>query len=162
MDVQRFFTRFFAIPAVAALSACGVFGDVDVQVGGANTGGQAGDGREGRGSLFDLFENRDDPNVTLEVNKYLWSAALEVLNFLPIEAADPFSGVIVTGYGRPPGGAADYRATVHITDPALDARALKLAMERRGGGVVDADTVRAVEDAILTRARQLRIGEDNL
>ncbi len=160
MNIQRLFTLPCAILSVVALSSCGTSGNLfgDVRVGGGNTG----DGREGRSSVFDLFENRDDPNVTLEVNKYIWRAALEVLDFLPIEAADPFSGVIVTGYGRPPGGGAAYRATVHITDPALDARALRLAMERQGGGAVDADTVRAVEDAILTRARQLRIAEDNL
>lgn len=113
-------------------------------------------------SIWDLFSNKDDPNTTLEVNKFIWVASLDVLDFLPIQAADPFSGVIVTGYGRPPGGRAAYRATVHVTDPALDARSLNLALERQGGGTVDADTVRAVEDAILTRARQLRIQHGNL
>ena len=53
-----------------------------------------------------------------------------------------------------------YRVTVYITDPALDARALKVAAFRQSGGravpVGDAEN-RALEDAILTRARQLRI-----
>ena len=48
-------------------------------------------------TFFDLFTNADDPNTTIEVNKYLWNASLDVLNFLPIQSADPFSGVIVTG-----------------------------------------------------------------
>jgi hypothetical protein len=95
------------------------------------------------------------------VNKYLWQASLEVLNFLPIQSVDPFSGVIVTGYGTPPGGGRAYRATVYIQDPALDARSLKVALESRGGAV-SADTVRAVEDAILTRARQIRIRDSKL
>ena len=47
--------------------------------------------------------------------------------------------------------------TVKISDPALDARSLRLALEGPGGSTVAPDTVRAVEDAILTRARQLRI-----
>lgn len=112
-------------------------------------------------TLADLFVNVDDPNTTVEVNKYLWQASLEILNFLPIQSVDPFSGVISTGFGTPPGGGRAYRATVFVQDPALDARSLKLALVSRGGPV-SSDTVRAVEDAILTRARQLRIRDSNL
>ncbi|MGB3147879.1 MAG: DUF3576 domain-containing protein [Paracoccaceae bacterium] len=112
-------------------------------------------------SLLSLFRDGDDPNTTVEVNKYLWQASLEVLNFLPIESVDPFSGVIVTGFGTPPGGGRAYRATVYVQDPALDARSLKVSLKTKGGAV-DAATQRAVEDAILTRARQLRIRDSNL
>jgi hypothetical protein len=115
-----------------------------------------------QGTIWDLFENRDDPNTTVEVNRYIWNAALDVLNFLPIQSVDPFSGVIVTGYGAPPGGGRAYRATVYVQDPALDARSLKVALESRGGGPVGVETVRAIEDAILTRARQLRIADSRL
>ncbi len=104
---------------------------------------------------------RNDSNITLEVNKYIWEAALDVLDFLPIETVDPFSGVIVTGYGTPPGGGRSYRATVFVQDPALDARSLSVALATRGGTVSD-ETTRAVEDAILTRARQLRISDSKL
>ncbi|WP_343080188.1 DUF3576 domain-containing protein [Ostreiculturibacter nitratireducens] len=112
-------------------------------------------------TIWDIFGNKDDPNVTVEVNKYIWQASLEVLNFLPIESVDPFTGVIVTGYGTPPGGGRAYRATVYVQDPALDARSLKVALVSRSGPV-SADTVRAVEDAILTRARQLRVRDKGL
>ncbi|MEM6637001.1 MAG: DUF3576 domain-containing protein [Pseudomonadota bacterium] len=112
-------------------------------------------------SFFDLFQTQLDPNVTLEVNKYIWNASLEILNFLPVEQADPFSGVLVTGFGTPPGGSTAYRATIFVRDPALDARSLSLSMRTRSGPV-DPDTLRAVEDAILTRARQLRVQEANL
>jgi hypothetical protein len=115
-----------------------------------------------RSTIWDLFGNRDDPNTTVEVNKYIWTASLDVLNFLPIESVDPFTGVIVTGYGTPPGGGRAYRATIYIQDPALDARSLKLAMQTRGGGAVAPETIRAIEDAILTRARQLRIADTKL
>jgi len=113
-------------------------------------------------TVWDLFGNNSDPNVTVAVNKYLWNASLEVLNFLPVQSIDPFTGVIVTGYGTPPGGGRSYRATVKISDPALDARSLKLALEGAGGSAVAPDTVRAVEDAILTRARQLRVRDGRL
>lgn len=113
-------------------------------------------------TLWDLFSNRRNPNDTVAVNKYLWNASLEVLNFLPIQSIDPFTGVIVTGYGTPPGGGRSYRATVNITDPSLDARALKLSLQGAGGSAVAPDTVRAVEDAILTRARQMRVRDGKL
>lgn len=113
-------------------------------------------------TVWDLFSNADDPNTTVEVNKYIWQASLEVLNFLPVESVDPFTGVIVTGYGRPPGGGKAYRATIYVQDPALDARSLKVALQSQGGGAVAPETVRAIEDAILTRARQLRVRDSNL
>jgi hypothetical protein len=103
--------------------------------------------------LLDAFRGGRE---TVKVNRFLWTASLEVLNFLPIEAADPFTGVISTGFGVPPGGGQAYRATVLISDPALDARSLKVALQTQRGPV-DAATTRAVEDAILNRARQLRI-----
>lgn len=114
-----------------------------------------------KSTIWDLFSNPDDPNTTVEVNKYIWVAALDVLSFLPIESIDPFTGVIVTGYGTPPGGGRAYRATIYIQDPALDARSLKIAMQTTSGPV-DPETLRAVEDAILSRARELRIADSKL
>ncbi|PTW50596.1 DUF3576 domain-containing protein [Rhodovulum kholense] len=116
--------------------------------------------RRSKSTVWDLF-NSDDPNVTVEVNKYLWQASLEVLNFLPIRSVDPFTGVIATDYGTPPGGGRAYRATVYVQDPALDARSLKVSLQSKGGAVSQ-ETVRAVEDAILTRARQLRVRDSRL
>ena len=112
-------------------------------------------------TIFDLFGDQDDPNVTVEVNRYIWNAALDILDFMPIESADPFTGIIVYGYGTPPGGGQAYRATVLIRDPALDARSLSVALVSRSGPA-STETVRAVEDAILTRARQLRIRDAQL
>jgi hypothetical protein len=65
------------------------------------------------------------------------------------------------GYGTPPGGSRSYRATIFITDPALDARSLNVALLTRSGPAA-AETTRAVEDAILSRARQLRIADGAL
>lgn len=115
---------------------------------------------QGSRKIWQLFTS-PDANETVAVNKYLWQASKEVLNFLPVQSVDPFSGVLVTGYGTPPGGGRAYRATVYVTDPALDARSLKVALATKGGPV-DAATQRAVEDAILTRARQLRVQDSNL
>ncbi|MCE8538558.1 DUF3576 domain-containing protein [Ruegeria pomeroyi] len=114
-----------------------------------------------KSSIWDVF-GPSKAEQTVQVNRYLWAASLDVLSFLPIQSVDPFTGVIVTGYGTPPGGGRSYRATVHIKDPALEARALKVSLQTSGGAPVNAATARAVEDAILSRARQLRIGDDKL
>ena len=95
------------------------------------------------------------------VNRYLWAASLDVLSFLPVQSADPFTGVISTGFGTPPGSGRAYRATIQVTDPALDARALSVALQSRNGPVA-LETQRAIEDAILSRARQLRIADGAL
>lgn len=113
-----------------------------------------------KSSIWDLFGGNPDQKV--QVNRYLWNASLDVLEFLPVQSVDPFTGVIVTGYGTPPGSGRSYRATVHIKDPALDARSLNVSLQTQGGRPVSASTTRAVEDAILSRARQLRIADKNL
>lgn len=113
-----------------------------------------------KSSIWEVF-GPNKTEQTVNVNRYIWAASLDVLSFLPVQTVDPFTGVIVTGYGTPPGGGRSYRATVHIKDPALEARSLKLALHTQGGPV-SAATTRAVEDAILSRARQMRINDDAL
>ncbi|KMK68739.1 DUF3576 domain-containing protein [Puniceibacterium sp. IMCC21224] len=114
-----------------------------------------GDKGRPKSTFLDLFRERPDFGQIGSVNKYLWNASLEVLNFLPVQSVDPFTGVITTGFGTPPGGGRSYRATILVSDPALDARSLNISIQTQSGPA-DAATVRAVEDAILTRARQLR------
>ncbi len=113
-----------------------------------------------KSSIWDIF-GPGKGDRTVSVNRYIWAASLDVLSFLPVQSVDPFTGVIVTGYGNPPGGGQAYRATVHVKDPALEARSLNVALQTRNGPV-SAATSRAVEDAILARARQLRIGDSKL
>ena len=160
------------LQAILVLTACLALADCGrVRLGGTATtssdvpvGGQEFHNRDTapgsyeKSSIWDVFgPNRTEQ--TVNVNRYLWAATLDVLNFLPVQSVDPFTGVIVTGYGKPPGGGRSYRATVHIEDPALDARSLNVSLQT-SGGPVSAATTRAVEDAILSRARQLRIRDD--
>lgn len=163
MNTARAARLTIAMTLCAGLAACG---DSVRFGGGSQDSGESrlqGDSPQASEStIWDLFGNRENPNYTVAVNKYLWNASLDVLNFLPIQSVDPYTGVIVTGYGTPPGGGRSYRATIRISDPALDARSLKLALQGPGGGAVEPGTVRAVEDAILTRARQLRIQDGRL
>ncbi|HRO15459.1 MAG TPA: DUF3576 domain-containing protein, partial [Paracoccus sp. (in: a-proteobacteria)] len=141
--------RTCAVLAVtAALAACGGGQGGPFGLGPSEHDRQPANERR-ESTVWDLFSNSGDPNQSVAVNRYLWNASLEVLNFLPIQSIDPFTGVIVTGYGTPPGGGRAYRATVKVSDPALDARSLKLSLQGAGGTAVAPDTVRAVEDAIL-------------
>jgi hypothetical protein len=111
-------------------------------------------------TIWDVF-NTSVSTTPVKVNRYIWQASLEVLDFMPIERIDPFSGVIVMGYGTPPGGRTAYRATVHVAEPALDARTLRVALATRNGPA-SAETMRALEDAILSRARQIRLDDGRL
>ncbi|MEM9575462.1 MAG: DUF3576 domain-containing protein [Pseudomonadota bacterium] len=112
-------------------------------------------------TIWEAFGASGTRDTTVNVNKYLWTASLEVLDFLPVQSVDPFTGVIVTGFGTPPGSGRAYRATILIDDPALDARSLNVSLQTRNGPA-SAPAVRAVENAILSRARQLRIADDAL
>ena len=111
------------------------------------------------GKLGDLFKSGGDEIGS--VNKYLWQASIEVLNFLPINSADPFSGIIVFGKGKAPGSSQSYDATVYISDPALDARSLSVTV-RSSNGTISSAAKREIESAILSRARQLRLKELDL
>ncbi|WP_368185969.1 DUF3576 domain-containing protein [Aestuariibius sp. HNIBRBA575] len=145
-----------ALISLTALSACGGSGSLS-SFGGSL--GSASASRSDEGATRQIARTRGSENVA--VNRYLWAASLDVLNFLPIQSVDPFTGVIATGYGTPPGGGRAYRATIFISDPALDARSLNVALATRSGPV-SAETQRAVEDAILSRARQLRQADSAL
>jgi hypothetical protein len=103
--------------------------------------------------------------VTLGVNTYLWHASLDTLSFLPLQSADPFGGVIITDwYSAPENPNERMKVTIYILDRRLRADGIKIAVFRQshsGDGWIDAqvnpDTAVKLEDAILTRARELRL-----
>ena len=164
MRIGQTTTRVLMIAGLVGLAGCGgggFFGGGTESAPTNNERPQREKAQPERETIWDLFGDRDNPNTTVEVNKYLWNAALDVLNFMPVEAADPFTGVIVFGYGTPPGGGRAYKATVIVRDPALDARSIEVALKSQGGPV-STETAHQVEDAILARARQLRIQDRNL
>ena len=114
---------------------------------------------DNNGKLGDLFKSGGDDIGS--VNKYLWQESIEVLSFLPINSADPFSGIIMFGRCKAPGSSQSYDATIYISDPALDARSLSVTV-RSSNGTVSSEAKREIESAILSRARQLRLKELDL
>lgn len=99
------------------------------------------------------------------VNSFLWRASLETLEFMPINSADPFGGVITTDwYASPEAPTERFKANIYILDANLRADALKASIFKQVSNsgswtdaAVDADTGRQIENAILTRARELYI-----
>jgi hypothetical protein len=102
----------------------------------------------------------------LGVNAYLWRATLDTLSFLPLASADPYGGVVITDwYANPSKADERLKATVYILDTRLRADGISAAVFREtlvGGAWVPAsvspDTNIALENAILAKARQLRLG----
>ncbi len=124
-------------------------------------------GEGGIGNLLGPDEPVDaGQGAGIGVNFYLWRAALDTVSFMPLASADPFGGVIITDWYVPPSSPAErFKLTVYILSRALRADGLRVAAFRQlrdgqGGwldGPVDRATATALEDTILTRARQMRI-----
>ncbi|MSO80572.1 MAG: DUF3576 domain-containing protein [Alphaproteobacteria bacterium] len=107
-----------------------------------------------------------DRSGGIGVNGWLWRASLDALSFLPLAAADPFGGVIITDWYAPPESPAErFKVTVYILGTDLRSDGLRVSVfrqERRGSDAwadsqVGAGTASELENAILTRARELRI-----
>lgn len=106
------------------------------------------------------------PEAGIGVNGHLWRATLETLSFMPLSEVDPFGGVIITDwYANPELPTERFKSTVYILDSRLraDALSVQLFKQQRGedgmwiDAAVDPATRLQIENAILTRARQLRI-----
>lgn len=100
------------------------------------------------------------------VNGYLWRATLDTLAFMPLASADPYGGVVNTDwYTNPEKPDERFKCTVYILDSRLRADGLNVSVHKQvkdaSGNWVDsataAQTETDIENAILTRARQLRL-----
>jgi len=148
--------------AALALSACSMFRSDD-----SPSGQSRADADRERGgiSIFGGGDNDGGAGADIGVNSYLWRASLDTLNFMPLASADPFGGVIITDwYSDPAAPNERFKATVYILDTRLRADALNVSIFRQtqtngawSDATVDPDTEIQIENAILTRARQLRL-----
>lgn len=127
-------------------------------------------GKLGGSGLDGLFGNDssdvDSSGSGIAVNSFLWRASLDTISFFPLSQADPFGGVIIT----------DWYAAAETPDTRFKLNVLILGRELRADGLrvsafkqsraasgqwidvpVGNETVSSLENAILTRARELRI-----
>ena len=119
------------------------------------------------GSNSEHFSKKAPANAaSIGVNGYLWRATLDTLSFMPLASADPFGGTVITDwYSNPEKPDERFKCTVYILDSRLRADGLKVSVFKQQrdatGNWVDsptaAQTETDIENAILTRARQLRL-----
>ena len=127
----------------------------------------ASGGSDSRNATLPSYSLGSKGGQATTVNRYLWAASLETLDFLPVFSADPIAGLIITDwYSNPETPAERFKVNVYILDSALRADALRVSVFKQARLGVDADwqdaainpaTAREIENAILTRARQLRL-----
>ena len=146
----------FSRVAAAAVFATALFGLGGCQIFGSSTANT---------STASSADIGPEENGALGVNAYLWRASLDTLSFLPLVSADPYGGVIITDwYANPDKKDERMKATVYILDTRLRADGVSAAVFREtlANGVwttasVSPDTNVALENAILAKARQLRL-----
>ncbi|MDD3370275.1 MAG: DUF3576 domain-containing protein [Alphaproteobacteria bacterium] len=123
---------------------------------------------EGGWSLLGGKEKKSSENNGIGVNGFLWRASLDTVSFMPIASADPFGGVILTDwYSTPDAPKERAKLNIIIRDRELTATGVKVTVFRQvknAKGVWENTTTApatasAMENAILTRARQLRISQ---
>ncbi|WP_448205191.1 DUF3576 domain-containing protein [Azospirillum sp. sgz302134] len=127
-------------------------------------------GTEGGINLFGKNKrngaDQGDPNG-IGVNSFLWRASLDTLSFMPIVSADPFGGVILTDWYSPPDAPNErFKVNLYIMDRQLRADGVRVSVfkQQRAGAdwrdiPVGPETASTLEDAVLTRARQLRVAQ---
>jgi hypothetical protein len=147
------------LAAVAGMGAC---------ASGASQAQPAAQPQNSGGGLFGLFGSgeRAEARAEIGVNSFLWRATLDTLSFMPIERADSNGGLIVTEWWTAPSAPGEWlKVQVYILDTRLRADALSVSVLRRVGQTLetavnqeaDNATNRQLENAILTRARLLRL-----
>lgn len=166
---------------LAALALAGCSGvETDTRPYEKNSDGQwtrGGDGGSGsvfgKGGLNILGGNADPAEAGsgtgngVNVNAFLWRASLDTISFMPLTSADPFGGVIITDwYSTPESPQERFKVNVFILGRALRSDGLKVSVFRQvvdpssgrwADTPVGANVATEMENAILTRARQLRV-----
>ncbi len=113
---------------------------------------------------------RAGANPAIGVNAYLWRATLDTLAFMPLASADPYGGVVITDwYVNPEKQDERFKTTVYILDTRLRADGLNVNVFKQVKGTdgqwtdasVTPQTSIDIENAILTRARQVRLSNLN-
>ena len=116
--------------------------------------------------LYGGVERDDAVRSPIAVNAFLWRAALDTLSFMPLASADSFGGVIITDWHAPPEAPDErFKATVYILSRDLRADGIRVAVFRQrredsgtwSDAAISPETAFEIENAILARARELRV-----
>ncbi len=111
-------------------------------------------------------EERTGTGGAVAVNAFLWRASLDTIAFMPLASVDPFGGVIITDwYGPPETPNERFKVNIYILSRTLRADGLRVSVFRQTldsangwrDAAVGVDVPTEFENAILTRARDLRL-----
>lgn len=102
--------------------------------------------------------------TSIGVNAYLWRAALDTMQFMPLAQVDSAGGVIIGDWYQNPAVPNErVKVTVAILDAAMRADAVQVSAQRETmengrwvAAPVRAGTVQRLEEIILEKARTLR------
>lgn len=116
--------------------------------------------------IFGGEDKEEDTGSGVAVNSFLWRASLDTLSFMPLSQVDPFGGVIISDWYSPPESPGErFKLTVYVLTRQLRSDGIRVAVfkqARQFSGEwqnvdIDDKTATQMENAILTRARQMRI-----
>lgn len=125
-------------------------------------------GAGGISNLWSDDSNNGGSGGGLGVNAFLWRASLDTFAFLPPISTDPLGGVIIYDwYASPETPNERFKVSVYILGTKLRADGVNVQVNRQLRGAdgswyeaaVDPATPASLEDAVLTRARQMRIAQ---
>lgn len=142
--------------AAAALSSCKAI-ENDLQKGFRY-------GQESVELIEKVDDNRKPGKLPSGINAYLWRSAMDSVGFLPLESANPKTGVIETQwYSAPAEFGTRSRIRVEILDPDLRRDTVRVTIARqiqKADGSwseveAPAGTAQSLEDSIYTKARDI-------
>ena len=147
--------------------------DMELALRDAETRLQSGGGMLGKGGLsFDDVlgtdrkkDNSSVASISMSVNIFLWRGALETISFMPLSSADQVGGIIITDwYSTTENQNERCKLNVFISGKRLNAENLKVTsfcQEFKDqiwvNKIVDKDNNIKIENAILNKAKKLRL-----
>ena len=145
--------------------------DMDLAMRDAETRLQTGGGLLGKGgvSLGGILNNEENNNstatVSMSINPFLWRAALETIDFMPLSSADTIGGTIITDwYSTTKNQKERCKLNIFISGKKLNTENLKVTSfcqefkeQLWVNKNVDRENNIKIENAILNKAKKLRL-----
>ena len=172
MSRRLAFRRIAPIAAAAAALTLAACGPAQEPFDPTDPGRKKAEGSVTGGGLKGLFGgggndtgSGDGSSGGIGVNSYLWRASLDTISFMPVASADPFGGVIITDWYAPEDSPGErFKVNLYILGRELRANGLRASVFRQvrengewSDAKVDQETATQLENAILSRAREMRV-----
>ena len=115
-------------------------------------------------------KNNSIASVGLPINPYLWKASLEIINFMPLASADPFSGVIITDWYSTPNNLNE-RCKINVFIKGVELKTSNLKVnsfcQKHANNKVWVNQISIqnnnieLENAILNKAKKIKLSSFN-